>query len=209
MGRRLVQDTLHNRFEHLFRVISDEGFVKMQGLGKDVPFFICPYEASETCEMEQNWSRLINRLGSFGVSVFNANLYDISISILKNRGIWDQILDSEAQYPKDEIKELLQGVLDPENHLVPEISRQMEQHKCDVLFITGVGEVYPYLRSHNVLNNLQSKVKDRPTVMFFPGQYSHTKQLGSSLDLFGRLSDDKYYRAFDIFDYMPNERVDL
>jgi len=75
----------------------------------------------------------------------------------------------------------------------------MRQQEFDVMFITGVGEVFPYIRSHNVLNNLQSTAKDRPTVMFFPGEYTQSLESGASLDLFGRLHDDKYYRAFNIF----------
>ena len=35
--------------------------------------------------------------------------------------------------------------------------------------------------------------------MFFPGTYEHCQESGASLDLFGMLHDDKYYRAFDIF----------
>jgi hypothetical protein len=75
----------------------------------------------------------------------------------------------------------------------------MRVRDFDVLFISGVGEVFPYIRSHNVLNNLQSSAKDRPTVMFFPGTYTQSLETGASLDLFGRLHDDKYYRAFNIF----------
>jgi hypothetical protein len=92
----------------------------------------------------------------------------------------------------------LQGVLDPETHLVPTIAEKMRQQEFDVLFITGVGEVFPYIRSHTVLNNLQSTAKERPTVLFFPGEYIHSLEHGASLDLFGRLHDDKYYRAFNI-----------
>ncbi|MDD3149127.1 MAG: DUF1788 domain-containing protein, partial [Candidatus Riflebacteria bacterium] len=60
------------------------------------------------------------------------------------------------------------------------------------------GASFPLLRSHNVLNNLQSTAKDRPTLMFFPGEYTHSLEKGASLDLFGLLHDDKYYRAFNI-----------
>ena len=70
-----------------------------------------------------------------------------------------------------------------------------------MIFLSGVGEVYPYIRSHNVLNNLQSTAKDAPTVLFFPGSYTHALATGASLDLFGRLHDDKYYRAFNILNY--------
>ena len=66
--------------------------------------------------------------------------------------------------------------------------------------LSGIGEVFPYIRSHNVLNNLQSTAKDKPTVMFFPGEYRHSLEQGASLELFGLLHDDKYYRAFNIFE---------
>jgi hypothetical protein len=52
-----------------------------------------------------------------------------------------------------------------------------------------------------VLNNLQSTAKEKPTLMFFPGDYTHAQATGASLELFGRLHDDKYYRAFNIMNY--------
>ena len=79
------------------------------------------------------------------------------------------------------------------------IAAKMAVTEHEVLFLSGVGEVFPYIRSHNVLNNLQSTAKEKPTVMFFPGAYTHSLESGASLDLFARLHDDKYYRAFNIF----------
>ena len=95
----------------------------------------------------------------------------------------------------------LQSILDVETVLVPAMADQMARDTFDVLFISGVGEVFPFIRSHNVLNNLQKAAKLGPTVMFFPGCYSHSAETGASLELFGRLRDDKYYRAFNIYDY--------
>ena len=134
-----------------------------------------------------------------GVEVLTINLYDLSIALLKDRGIWDQIIEMEQSITKDELKELLQGVLDPEAYLIPAIAEKLNNSEFDVLFLTGVGEVFPYIRSHNVLNNLQSTAKHKPTVIFFPGAYSYSVEAGSSLDLFDRLHDDKYYRAFNIY----------
>lgn len=133
--------------------------------------------------------------------MLDVDLYDLSLKILEERGIFEQILDMEAETEKAELKELLQGVLDPQAHLIPKIARYIENVPHDVIFLSGVGEVYPYLRSHNVLNNLQSTAKDRPTVMFFPGKYTHALATGASLELFGLLHDDKYYRAFNIMNY--------
>lgn len=192
-----MQDRLH----HLFSVVSGQRFLNKQGLGNEVPFFICPYRPEEAIEMERLQRQLVNRLEQAGVGILSINLYDLAIDLLKERDIWDRILELEPTVSKDELKELLQGVLDPEAHLVPAIAEKLQSVEFDVLFLSGVGEVFPYIRSHNVLNNLQSTAKDQPTVMFFPGSYTHSLETGASLELFGRLHDDKYYRAFNIFHY--------
>jgi hypothetical protein len=108
-------------------------------------------------------------------------------------------METESGISKSELKDLLQGVLDPEHHLIPAIAEKMEEDEFEVMFITGVGEVFPYIRSHTVLNNLQSTAKEKPTIMFFPGEYNQSAEKGSSLNLFGKLLDDNYYRAFNIY----------
>lgn len=199
MNTDVTKMSMQDRFQHLFAVISGQRFLKKQGLGNEVPFFICPYRPEDAIEMERLQRQLTNRLEQVGVRILEINLYDLSIEILKERGIWGQILEMEESVSKEQLKELLQGVLDPEAHLVPAIAAKLTVTDFEVLFLSGVGEVFPYIRSHNVLNNLQSTAKEKPTVMFFPGAYTHSLESGASLDLFGRLHDDKYYRAFNIF----------
>lgn len=199
MTADIARMPMQDRFQHLLAVISGEHFLNRQGLGNEVPFFICPFKPEESVEMERLRRQLVNRLEQAGVRILEINLYDLSIEILKERGIWDQIVEMEGSVSKEQLKELLQGVLDPEAHLVPAIAAKLASTDFEVLFLSGVGEVFPYIRSHNVLNNLQSTAKGKPTVMFFPGAYTHSPESGASLDLFGRLHDDKYYRAFNIF----------
>lgn len=191
---------IKERYDHLLEILHSEKFLKMKGLGKEVPFYICPYDPKENVEMLKLADQLRDTLAAdFGIEVLTVNLYDLSLEILRDRGILDRILEEESNYSKGELKELLQGVLDPEAHIIPEISKLMSRAPFDILFITGVGEVFPYIRSHNVLNNLQSTAKAHPTVMFFPGDYKQSLEEGASLDLFDRLHDDRYYRAFNIY----------
>lgn len=190
-----------DRQEHLLEVISSPRFLKKQGLGNEVPFFISPFPAADAVEMEVVRAQLVKLLADRGVIALDINLYDLSVRMLRERGIWDQLIEQESAFSKDELKELLQNVLDPEQHLIPEIAAVLKANEFDVLLLSGVGEVYPFIRSHNVLNNLQSTAKDKPTVMFFPGSYTHALASGASLDLFGIMHDDKYYRAFNIFNY--------
>jgi len=187
-------------YEHLLKVISSERFLKMQGLGNEIPFFICPFDSAKAEEINKKViSPLINQLKHKGIRVLRIDLYDLAIELLKERKIWSQTLEAESDITKSELKDLLQGVLDPEKHLIPAIAKKMEKDDFEVLFVTGVGEVFPYIRSHTVLNNLQSTAKDKPTIMFFPGEYNQSPEKGSSLTLFGKLLDDNYYRAFNIY----------
>lgn len=199
----IARSPIQERFGHLLEIMSGDRFLKKQGLGNEIPFFICPFKPEEGVEMTRIQRQLINRLEQSGIRILEINLYDLSIEMLQERGIWERILQMEEGVSKEQLRELLQGVLDPEAHLVPTIAAKMQSADFDILFITGVGEVFPYIRSHNVLNNLQSTAKEKPTVMFFPGSYTHSLESGASLDLFGRLQDDKYYRAFNIFHCEP------
>ncbi len=193
--------TRKERSEHLFKVVTSERFLTKQGLGNEVPFFICPYPAEEGLSMVEDRLDLMTRIKHAGIAVLDISLFDLSLSILEERGILEQVLEIEPETEKDELRELLQSVLDPQANLIPKIGEAIEQTPHDMIFLSGVGEVYPYIRSHNVLNNLQSTAKDKPTVMFFPGSYTHALATGASLDLFGCLHDDKYYRAFNILNY--------
>jgi hypothetical protein len=199
MNSSADKQTFQERYQHLLELISSERFLKNQGLNNEVPFYICPFHAEEAVDMERIQKQLKNKLEQSGITVLAINLYDFSIQLLKDRNIWDRIIQTEQSTPKVQLLELLQGVLDLETHLIPAISRLMAENEFDVMFISGVGEVFPYIRSHNVLNNLQKSAKDKPTVMFFPGDYTHSLADGASLDLFGRLHDDKYYRAYNIY----------
>jgi hypothetical protein len=188
------------RFEHLLGLVSSRRFLQREGLGNEVPFFICPFNPKDVEEARQLQKLLADNLRNKGVRVLAIDLYDLAIELLQARGIWEAVLETEPNISKAELKELLQGVLDPETHVVPAIARKLQEYECDVLFIGGVGEVYPYIRTHTILNNLQSKAEDKPVLLFFPGAYTQSAQTGASLNLFGKLHDDKYYRAFNVYD---------
>jgi hypothetical protein len=63
----------------------------------------------------------------------------------------------------------------------------------DVLFLTGVGKIYPFMRAHIMLNAMQAMFSDIPVLMFYPGTFN-----GQDLVLFDRIFDGNYYRAFNL-----------
>ncbi|MFS4491131.1 DUF1788 domain-containing protein [Dietzia kunjamensis] len=191
---------LSQQEEHLFAVLGGKRFLQMEGLSNEVPFFIYPYPPEVALAVAQAKKRVKNRLSQKGIAVREINLYDLSVELLKERGDWDEILAVESSVEKGGFAEMLQAMLNPQQHLAPAIQARIADGDFDIVFLTGIGEVFPYIRSHNVLNNLQSVVAGKPMLMFFPGRYEQSDTLGSSLVLFGRLKDDQYYRAKNILE---------
>ena len=186
--------------EHLFSVLSSKRFLQMEGLGNEVPFFIYPYDPEDALEVAKSKKRIKNKLAAKGIQVREVNLYDLSVELLKDRGVWERLVQLEPQQEKADFIKPLQNMLDPETKLGPAIRDRLVDGDFDIVFLTGIGEVFPYIRSHNVLNNLQSVVTGKPMLMFFPGRYEQSDTLGSALVLFGQLKDDQYYRAKNILE---------
>lgn len=203
MHKKVSELPLAKREEHLLKALTSRRFLDNKVPGNEVPFFICPFAPAEALAMEKIQKRLQNRLKLEGIEVLEINLYDLCVEILQERDLWDSVLEAEPQHSKDEFRELFQQVFDPAHELAPRVREKLTSPH-DIFFLTGIGEVFPYVRSHTVLNNLLSISKDKPMLMFFPGEYRQSATQGSSLVLFGQLTDDQYYRAFNIFDYHVN-----
>ena len=73
---------------------------------------------------------------------------------------------------------------------------QYEPHEPgDVLMLTGVGEVFPFMRIHTLLEALQPYFSDVPILVMYPGEFD-----GRHVKLFNRLTPNDYYRAFNVID---------
>ena len=189
-------EDIAKKFEHLYQVVSTEEFLRMESLGGEIPFFIFAFDAKQQCEVDKAVKGLKNKLEKNGIPVLELNLYDISIDILNKELGNGEIFELEKDMGKKEFKDAIQSILNIKEILMPEIKKIINSSQAKVYFLTGIGMVYPFIRSHNVLNNLQNVAKDAPTLAFFPGDYN-----GYSLELFGTLKDDNYYRAFNIDNY--------
>jgi len=185
-------ESLELKYDKLFKNLKKESFLSMSALGGEIPFYIVPYNPEQENDVVKKTSQLKQRLSLDGISVFEINLFDLSLDMLQERGILDKVIEKEKSLSKDKLFKTLQGVLDSETKLIPYIEKLAKENPSKMLFLTGVGQVFPFIRSHTILNNLQNSIKDRPTIMFFPGEY------GVDLSLFGKLKDDNYYRAFNL-----------
>ncbi len=185
-------ESLELKYDKLFNNLKKESFLSMSALGGEIPFYIVPYNPEQENDVVAKTKQLKQRLSLDGISVFEINLFDLSLSMLEERGILDKVIEKEKSLSKSKLFKTLQGVLDSETKLIPRIAELTKENPSQMLFLTGITQVFPFIRSHTILNNLQNYIKDRPTIMFFGGSY------GADLSLFGKLKDDNYYRAFNL-----------
>jgi len=196
-----ADENLDRTFESLFEVIRSSSFLERRGLGNELPFFISAFHPSLQPRVDAFVPALATRLSNQGVSVLLLDLFDLTVELLQARNVWPRLLEREPSVDREQFLKTLKNVTDPRDHLVPLIAKKLAASSYRVLLLTGVGLVYPYVRSHQVLENLQSVTKQIPTVLFFPGDYTFVDGKGSHLKLFGSLPDDRYYRAFNIADF--------
>lgn len=187
--------------KHIYDVLRSMRFLKMEGLSKEVPFFIYHYPPVWAHDVDDLRNRIITRLRSDdGLNVVEINLYDLAVQLLRERGVWDRVLALEPDMDKTEFRETLQGMLDPHDHLAPAIRARLDAEPSDMVFLAGIGEVFPFIRTHTVLENLQSVVTGRPLLAWFPGTYEFTQASGHQLRALNLSASDSYYRAKDILE---------
>lgn len=192
----MYKEDIAEKFKNLYSKMTTDTFLSRSSLGGEIPFWISPYNPEQELEITKSIKSLKNKLETQGLVILELNLFDISIELLDEHLGKGEIFKLEQDMDKDEFKSAIQSVLDINEVFMPYLKNLIDSSNAQIYFITGVGTCFPFLRSHNVLNNLQNIAKESPTVMFFPGKYN-----GTSLELFGLLKDDNYYRAFNIDNY--------
>ena len=188
-------------FETLFRIISSPKFLSMEGLGKEVPYFIHAYDIVDQAVVHKKIEALVKRLELEGIPVATFALYDFVIDHFRETGELEDLFALEPTVDKATFLGEMMKMFPPEGVLVPEIVRRIGESSARVVILYQVGDVYPYIRAHEILSNLQSSVSDRPVVVFFPGEFVTSYKEGFKLKLFGRL-ESRYYRAFRLEEYM-------
>lgn len=200
--RPVAPKTLTERFEHAFRVLSSTSFLAMEGLGNEVPYFILPYSPADEPQLAGERRRLLTRLRASGISVCDVDLWQLATQLWTETGQWKEILEAESSLSKDAFGEAVGNVISPGSYLSPCIAKIVagQEPQPQVLMLSNVGRLFPIVRSHTILNTLQPLLSDLPVVLVFPGSYRQSPTQGSSLVLFDSLTDDDYYRAFDLLE---------
>ncbi len=181
---------IKERLDKLKTYIQTSDFLEGKGLSNEVNIHMFCYEAEEELTV-RHFIEQISCDQTLECSLHISNLYDIFLSVCSDMDILDAIPDMEETDGSDFLLEQLHSAIG-EDEFIEKITYQ-PQKQGDVLMLTGVGEVFPFMRVHKLLEAIQPHFPEIPIVVMYPGEFD-----GHSMRLFNRLRPNDYYRAFNV-----------
>ena len=192
----MAERSLNERFLDLEDRMSSVDALTRYGTANDLKFYIFDYNPKDELIIR----REVKKLKSKNTDIVEFDLYEMMLQIVEEEGYMEDVIRMETDYDKDLLlREVFQPLLSVEEEasaFLDKFKEGVEDDGKSIVLITGVGKVYPIVRSHTILNNLQSIFRHNPVVMMYPGRYEIKQSM--TLRLFERLDDDNYYRAFPL-----------
>jgi hypothetical protein len=185
--------SFEDRLNQIIPKITSADFLESKGLGNEIGFWIFDYPPERELEVRDFVEGTIlpslsKRLPP--VQFARINLLSLVTELLSERNLLDKAIEMQQSKGDESTLAALRSVL-KEDKLAQKIASKIDISSFDLLILTGVGSVYPMLRTHTLLSALHPIMGNTPLLMFFPGKYD-----GLSLRLFNTLAEDHYYRAF-------------
>jgi len=184
--------------EEIEQIVSDPKFLSMTYAGAEIPNYILPFPPEKQLQYSQMALNLKDRMNLNGITTICINMYDEILNIIDGEGSLDDYLAAD-DLTRQELYEDFSNVLDMNDVFAPHIADIINSSDAKLVIFSGIGEAYPFVRIHALLEALPVYMKNqKPIVVFYPGYYD--KQTGNScFRLFGKLNPVNYYRAFNIF----------
>lgn len=177
------------------RMISVDALTRY-GTANDLKFYIFDYSPKDELIIRKEVKKLIEH----NEKIVEFDLYEMMMQIIEEEGYMEDVIRMEPEYDKalllSEVFQPLLSVEENNNRLLEMFKDKAPDDSQSIVLISGVGKAYPIIRSHTILNNLQSIFRKNPVVMMYPGRYEIKNSM--TLKLFERLDDDNYYRAFPL-----------
>lgn len=192
--------SLEERLNQILPRITSRDFLDSKGLGNEIGFWIFDYPPEREMEVRGFVSGTVMPALAKQVpplKVAAIDLLQLVTGLLEERKLLDKVMAMQISKGNDSTLAALRPVL-KEDKLAQKIASQFDIPSLNLMVLTGVGAVYPMLRTHTLLSALHPIMGNTPLLMFFPGRYD-----GHSLRLFNTLAEDHYYRAFRLVPESP------
>lgn len=183
------------KFDKIYELVRSEDFLSNLSTGGEIPFYIITYDIKEEKRLTESIELLTRRLKNEGKKTLTIDLHDLLLACLTEDDEMEDYYALEEDISKREFTQTIHLAANIDKTYIPMMAKQIEQADPNLVILKGVGKIYPFIRSHTIVNKLENIIKNIPIVLFYPGTY-----VGTQLSLFGRIKSENHYRAINIQD---------
>lgn len=162
--------------------INEEGFTTPTGIGSEIPHYVFDYPAEDELIVRTYLEGLLKRTS---IDIKEIHLFQFLLSLFEDD--LEELIEISEEEGYEELVHALQTVLEDQTVVVESFVNQAGD--AEVVFITGVGNSHPLLRSSQLLKKLSNHAFRKPIVLFYPGHFT-----GLELRLFGILHNEDQYQ---------------
>lgn len=179
---------IEKRLEGLKKRVGREDFLNNKGLGNEIPFYIFDYPPNkELIVRDFIENDLVKKFqDSDTVQLKVIDLFDVMIERLEKENIFYDSFNIEKKRGTEKLYNSLSKSFNSD--VIVEEIRERSMGK-NIVCIIGAGKVFPIVRTHELLENLQNIFDFTKLILFLPGEYTKQK-----IVVFNEFSDN-YYRA--------------
>ena len=184
-------EIMKDRLKELIKKVNSDEFFYNRGLANEVPFYIFDYNPKYELEIRDFVkNKLLSSLEDDDrLKAVEIDIFELLLESMRNDNILESAFELEEKKGTKFLYEKLKKSFNTE--IIMKYIAEKTKDK-NFLILTGVGKVFPIVRTHTILNNLQNIFDHTKVLLFFPGEYTST-----DLRLF-EFQDNNYYRAFKI-----------
>ncbi len=196
-----TQQELAERLDAIRERLDNDDFLNNRGLGNEIGFYIFDYPPQFELMVRDYLALLVGRMAKLGRRFVHLNLFDEMLAMLQERKLLDKAFELEKKKGIDELAKALKGPLE-QGRVAQHLVKKMDPSAQEFVLLSGLGQCWPLLRGHSLLNALHAHMGETPLVLFSPGRYNGLELYPFDLDT-AEVAPANYYRAFQL---VPQKR---
>ena len=164
----------------------------------EIPFWVIDYDPKDELIVRGRIADIAEAVKDSWKKIYHCDLYEAVMEVATN--YWKYDLDRFTAIEEDHGFEYLAYQVIKSKVEWEAITNYIKEKSegSDIVIMSRIWTARPFLRVHNLLNNLIESLDNKPAILFYPGEYTHIDKI-KWFRLFGKFLDAHYYSAFRLY----------
>ena len=159
---------LKARLEQIEARLQSDSFLNNRELGGEIGFYIFDYPPQFELIVREYLESCLLQVRKQGLQFLHLNLFEELLDMLQGRKLLEKAFELELKKGTDELAKALKGPLE-QGRVAQHLMSKIRPTNPQFVLLSGLGQCWPLLRGHSLLNALHAQMGAIPLVQFYPG----------------------------------------